>query len=78
MKKNVYERYLAAQELKRREWRFHKKFAVWFKRHSTPLVMTEQYEKGDVLIFDSEATWKLKKRTNFTFEYKHLENELDI
>lgn len=40
--------------------------------------MTEQYEKGDVLIFDSEATWKVKKRMNFTFEYKHLENELDV
>lgn len=69
---------MAALELKKREWRFHKKFSVWFKRHSPPVVMTDQYEKGDVLIFDSEATWKVKKRMNFTFEYKHLENDLEV
>ena len=69
---------MAAFELKNREWRFHKKFSVWFKRHSAPIVMTELYEKGDVLIFDSEATWKIKKRINFTFEYKHLESDLEV
>lgn len=31
--KDEYWRYLASKELKQREWSFHKKYLVWFKRH---------------------------------------------
>lgn len=74
----MYERYLAATRLKKLSWRYHKKFNVWFKRFQNPVVLTDHFEKGDVLIFDSEDTWKLKRRVNFTFDYKHLEDELGV
>ncbi len=73
---NLYERYLAALKLKKNGWRFHKKFNVWLKRYEDPVIQTEQFEKGEVLIFDSEDTWRIKRRANFTFDYKHLEDEL--
>lgn len=69
---------MAARELKRKEWRFHKKFSVWFRRHTDPVIVNEQFEKGDVLIFDFEDSWKVKKRSNFQFDYKHLEDELQV
>lgn len=75
---NQYEKYLAAKELKHRDWRFHKKFSLWFKRQKEPSVTTTTYEQGDVYIFDFEDSWKVKKRPNFTFDYKHLEDELQV
>ncbi len=74
--KNDYERFLAAKELKKREWRFNKKYLIWFKRNSQPKETTDVYEKGDFLIFDSEEKWTVKKSVDFIFEYKHLESEL--
>ena len=74
--KNEYERYVAAKELKKREWRFNKKFQIWFKRNSQPKEANEVYEKGDFLIFDSEEKWTVKKSNDFVFEYKHLESEI--
>ena len=73
---NTYEKYLAAKELKTREWRFNKKYFIWFKRHDQPKTTTDEYESGNFLIFDCEDTWKVKKRNDFTFKYKHLENEI--
>ena len=67
---------MAAQELKKREWRFHKKFMVWFRRLNNQVKVEENCEKGDFLMFDSEDTWKLKKKANFTFEYKYLEDDI--
>lgn len=74
--KYEYERYLAAKELKKREWRFNKKFQIWFKRNAQPKEANEVYEKGDFLIFDCEEKWTVKKSNDFVFEYKHLESEL--
>jgi CCR4-NOT transcriptional regulation complex NOT5 subunit len=70
-----YERLLVAKELKKREWSFHKKFLVWFKRHGAPKEIHTLYEKGDFLIFDSEEKFIIKKKKDFLFEYKHLEND---
>jgi len=36
--KDTYEQYLAAKELKKRAWRFHKKYLTWFKRLEAPRV----------------------------------------
>jgi len=74
--KVTYEKYLAAKELKKREWRYNKKFFAWFKRHDPPIKTTDEYEVGNFLIFDFEDTFRVKKRNNFTFEYKHLEDEV--
>ena len=45
---NVYIaiRYLAAKELKKQSWRFHKKYLTWFQRHEEPKIITEDYEQG--------------------------------
>ena len=40
----TYQQYLAARELKKQSWRFHKKYMTWFQRHEEPKVTTEEYE----------------------------------
>jgi CCR4-NOT transcription complex subunit 3 len=40
------QQYLAARELKRQGWRFHKKYLTWFQRHEEPKVSTDEYEVG--------------------------------
>ncbi len=72
-----YEKYLAACELKRKEWRFHKKYSVWFKRSSDPVVVNDEYEKGDMYVFDYEEFFRVKRRNGFQFEYKYLEDDLN-
>ena len=39
-------------ELKRANWRFHKKYATWFARQEDPKVSTEEYEQGSYIYFD--------------------------
>ncbi|KAJ7152144.1 putative transcriptional regulator, partial [Mycena filopes] len=68
-----YAQYLAAEELKRQSWRFHVKYLTWFQRHSEPDVITEEYEKGVYLYFDWEDSWCLRKKPDFRFEYRYLE-----
>lgn len=41
-----YHRYLAARELKRQSWRFSIRYGTWFRRHSEPIVINEEYEEG--------------------------------
>lgn len=72
-----YWRFLAAKELKRREWRFNKKFLIWFKRHGSPKEINQFYEKGDFLVYDCEERWTTIKKTDFIFEYRNLENAFD-
>lgn len=72
-----YLRFLAAKELKRREWRFNKKFLIWFKRHGNPKEITQFYEKGDFLVYDCEDRWTTIKKTDFIFEYRNLENAFE-
>lgn len=62
--------------MKKRDWSLNTKYKVWFKRHESPKEKTTEYESGNFLLFDSELCWKVKKRTDFTFKYKHLENEI--
>lgn len=65
-----FERFVAAQMLRQRGWRFHKKFQMWFKRNSEPREVTEEYERGDYIFFDSTEHWKVKTMRDFKFEYK--------
>lgn len=41
-----YHRYLAARELKRQSWRFSIRYGTWFRRHSEPVTINEEYEEG--------------------------------
>ncbi|XP_020096078.1 CCR4-NOT transcription complex subunit 3-like isoform X2 [Ananas comosus] len=75
---NTYQQYLAARELKRQSWRYHKKFNTWFQRHEEPEVTTDEYERGSYMIFDIHAGWCQKITNDFTFEYNFLEDELAV
>lgn len=58
-------RYLAARELKRQSWRFHKKYLTWFQRHEEPQTITEDYEQGTYIYFDYEHAWCQRKKSDF-------------
>jgi CCR4-NOT transcription complex subunit 3 len=70
-----YQQYLAAKELKRQMWRFHKKYLTWFQREEEPKVITPDYEQGTYVYFDYETGWCQRKKAEFTFEYKYLEDK---
>lgn len=40
------QQFLAARELKRSNWRFHKKYNTWFARAEEPRLCTEEFEQG--------------------------------
>mmetsp|Transcript_8695 Transcript_8695/g.11363 ORF Transcript_8695/g.11363 Transcript_8695/m.11363 type:complete len:663 (-) Transcript_8695:67-2055(-) len=78
----TYQQYLAARELKKQSWRFHKKYKTWFQRHEEPQVTTDEYEQGTYVYFDYQGTydsksgWCQRIKYDFTFEYEFLEDEL--
>jgi CCR4-NOT transcription complex subunit 3 len=51
----TYQQYLAAKQLKKHSWRFHKKYMTWFQRHEEPKIATEEYEEGTYVYFDYES-----------------------
>ncbi|KAG0368038.1 general negative regulator of transcription subunit 5 [Gamsiella multidivaricata] len=70
----TYQQYLAARELKKQSWRFHKQYLTWFQRHEEPKAITDDYEQGTYIYFDYEGAWCQRKKTDFRFEYKFLED----
>ena len=81
---------MAARELKKQSWRFHKKYLTWyphplpahaivftcahrFQRHEEPKEITNDYEQGTYVYFDYETGWCQRKKAEFTFEYRYLE-----
>ncbi|KAJ1963676.1 general negative regulator of transcription subunit 5 [Dipsacomyces acuminosporus] len=71
---NTYQQYLAAKELKRQSWRFHKKYLTWFQRFEEPSDITDDYEQGTYIYFDYEGAWCQRKKSEFCFEYRFLED----
>ncbi|KAK9895749.1 hypothetical protein P389DRAFT_195881 [Cystobasidium minutum MCA 4210] len=69
----TYMQYLAAQELKKQSWRFHKQYLTWFQRANEPQTITDEYEQGVYLYFDFEGSWAQRRKENFSFFYRHLE-----
>jgi len=65
--------YLAAKALKKQSWRFHTKYVMWFQRHEEPKMINDEYEQGTYIYFDYEK-WGQRKKENFTFEYRFLED----
>lgn len=61
----TYQQYLAAKELKKQSWRFHKKYSTWFQRHEEPKEITMHYEQGTYVYFDYENAWCQRKKTEF-------------
>jgi CCR4-NOT transcription complex subunit 3 len=50
-----YQQYLAAKQLKKHSWRFHKKYMTWFQRHEEPKLTTDECEEGTYVYFDYES-----------------------
>lgn len=77
-REGTYEQLLASQELKRRNWRFHKKFGLWFQRAADGAVKTinPNFEFGSYSFFDiTHDSWGLSTRTDLTFEYEFLDDD---
>nr|XP_019009665.1 uncharacterized protein I206_05224 [Kwoniella pini CBS 10737]OCF48446.1 hypothetical protein I206_05224 [Kwoniella pini CBS 10737] len=64
----TYEQWLAAKELKRQSWRFHKQYLTWFQRAHNPQAITEDYEQGGYYYFDWENSWCQRRKSDFRFE----------
>ncbi|KAI9469233.1 Not1 N-terminal domain, CCR4-Not complex component-domain-containing protein [Coemansia mojavensis] len=71
---DTYQQYLAAKELNRQSWRFHKKYLTWFQRYEEPSDITDDYEQGTYIYFDYESAWCQRKKSEFRFEYQYLED----
>ncbi|KAJ4191622.1 general negative regulator of transcription subunit 5 [Fusarium falciforme] len=70
------QQYLAAKALKDQSWRFHKQYQTWFQRHEEPKNITEDFEQGTYRFFDYESTWMNRRKADFKFAYKFLEDEV--
>ncbi|RAL06119.1 CCR4-NOT transcription complex, subunit 3 [Aspergillus ibericus CBS 121593] len=75
-RQGAYQQYLAAKALKNQSWRFHKQYQTWFQRHEEPKTITEEFEQGTYRFFDYESTWMNRRKADFKFVYKYLEDEL--
>ncbi|KAF3915042.1 hypothetical protein ABW21_db0202743 [Orbilia brochopaga] len=75
-RQGTYQQYLAAQRLKQLSWRFHKQYQTWFQRHEEPKVINEEFEQGTYRFFDYESTWMNRRKSEFKFAYKFLEDDL--
>jgi len=79
----TYQQYLAARELKRQSWRYHKAHGAWFQRHEEPRAAGAEFERGTFVYFDynvvhddASAGWCYRLKQDFTFTYDQLEDEL--
>jgi CCR4-NOT transcription complex subunit 3 len=71
----TYQQILAARQLKKQSWRFHKKYMTWFQRHEEPKLTTDEFEEGTYVYFDYESGWCQRIKSEFKFEYMYLEDE---
>ncbi|KAL9258326.1 CCR4-NOT transcription complex subunit 3-like protein [Drosera capensis] len=82
---NTYQQYLAARELKKQSWRYHRMWNMWFQRHEEPKIATDEYEKGTYIYFDYNVKnddlhhgWCQRLKHDFEFVYNYLEDELIV
>mmetsp|Transcript_2039 Transcript_2039/g.6125 ORF Transcript_2039/g.6125 Transcript_2039/m.6125 type:complete len:96 (+) Transcript_2039:286-573(+) len=52
----TYAQYLASQELKRKNWWFHKKYSTWFLQQEAKVVNAD-FEQGTYIYFDYRSSW---------------------
>ena len=74
----THQQYLAAKELKKQSWRYHKKYMTLFQRHEDPAVTTDEYDQGTYIYFDYETGWGQRIKQDFRFEYSFLEDSLSV
>jgi len=77
--------FLAAHELKRQSWRFHKQHNAWFQRFTEPTITNDEFEQGAYVYFDYnivhddlQTGWCYRRKESFTFRYDALEDELRV
>jgi CCR4-NOT transcription complex subunit 3 len=75
-RQGTWQQFLAAKSLKSQSWRFHKQYQTWFQRHEEPKTITEEFEQGTYRFFDYESTWMNRRKADFKFVYKYLEDDL--
>ncbi|KAI0601636.1 Not1 N-terminal domain, CCR4-Not complex component-domain-containing protein [Biscogniauxia sp. FL1348] len=75
-KQGTNQQYLAAKALKDQSWRFHKQYQTWFQRHEEPKNITEEFEQGTYRFFDYESTWMNRRKADFKFAYRFLEDDV--
>ncbi|KAH7026430.1 Not1 N-terminal domain, CCR4-Not complex component-domain-containing protein [Microdochium trichocladiopsis] len=75
-KQGTSQQYLAAKALKDQSWRFHKQYQTWFQRHEEPKNITEEFEQGTYRFFDYESTWMNRRKADFKFAYRFLEDDV--
>ncbi|CAD7971749.1 unnamed protein product [Amoebophrya sp. A25] len=68
-----YMQFLAARELNRMAWRFHRQYLTWFQRQENPRLCTAEYERGSYVYFDHDTAWCQRLKLDFTFDYRYLE-----
>ncbi|KDE09269.1 hypothetical protein MVLG_00587 [Microbotryum lychnidis-dioicae p1A1 Lamole] len=71
----TYLQFLAAAELKKQSWRFHKQYLTWFQRANEPQQITDEYEQGVYLYFDWEGSWCQRRKGDFRFDYRYLDTD---
>jgi CCR4-NOT transcription complex subunit 3 len=64
---------LAARELKRSNWRFHKAYNTWFARAEEPRICTDEYEQGTYSYFDFTGDWCHRIRLDLRLDYASLD-----
>lgn len=72
----TYQQHLAAKELKKKSWKYHKKYTTWFLPQDNVRAINDKMEQGSYLSFDYESTWSKQLKHDFTFEYMYLEDEI--
>ncbi|KMZ81028.1 hypothetical protein PVIIG_04546 [Plasmodium vivax India VII] len=73
----TYQQHLAAKELKKRSWKYHKKYTTWFLPcDNNTRMLNDKTEQGTYLSFDYESTWSKQLKEEFSFEHMYLEDEI--
>eukprot|EP01025_Chloroclados_australasicus_P044768 TRINITY_DN4878_c0_g2_i1.p1 TRINITY_DN4878_c0_g2~~TRINITY_DN4878_c0_g2_i1.p1 ORF type:complete len:820 (-),score=108.68 TRINITY_DN4878_c0_g2_i1:632-3091(-) len=79
----TYQQYLAAYELNKLSWRYHKHHQAWFQRHEQPIQDMQDYEYGNYVYFDYNLTnqqdqvgWCYRLKENFTLKLDALAETL--
>jgi CCR4-NOT transcription complex subunit 3 len=68
--------YWAGEELKRRDWKFHRKYETWFHRLGEPTQRTAEFEVAKCEFFDHpKKGWCPRAMTAFQFEANDLGEE---
>lgn len=82
----TYQQYLAAVELKKKNWKFVKKFETWFKKLDSGEPQRAapgdggqtQKDVGKYIFFDYENGWQQLVRDDFELDLSQIENELVV